>query len=44
MVFSSPAGCAASKVAPQVAGAARQILIPAKLFVQLKCHVLELRD
>ena len=35
MSISSSAGVAASKIAPQVGGAARQILIPAKLFVQL---------
>ena len=38
MRSSSPAGAAASKIAPQVAGAARQIFVPAKLFVQGKRH------
>ena len=36
---SSSAGRAASKIAPQVGGAACQILIPAKLLVQLKGHM-----
>ena len=36
ILASSSAGRAASKIAPQVAGAARQILVPAKLLVELK--------
>jgi hypothetical protein len=35
MAASSSVGREASKIAPQVGGAARQILIPAKLFVEL---------
>jgi hypothetical protein len=36
ILASSSSGRAASKMAPQVAGAARQILEPAKLIVQLQ--------
>ena len=35
---SSSAGRAASKIAPQVGGAARQILVPAELLVELNGH------
>ena len=39
MIASSWVGRAASKIAPQIGTAAGQILIPAKLLVQLKGHL-----
>ena len=38
IVASSSAGRAASKIAPQVGGAARQVLMSAKLFVEVNRH------
>jgi hypothetical protein len=38
MDASSAAGCAASKIAPQVGCAAREILVPAKLVVEGEGH------
>jgi hypothetical protein len=38
MRASSSAGLAASKIAPQVSGAARQILMSAKLLVEMEGH------